>query len=337
VARKIKHTFGTDPEAFVYKEMVETEFGKIPIIIPPAALIADHNFPMEQIEDKKVLHKGDGFQWSEDGAAIEMQIKPHTSISGFYEQVQTGIQSLKIYLKDNGELRLWINPLGFFDIDKYWKGRGEDFRMCVIFGCDPDQFPEKYVEIGLENPAEVGEIDVSNHSYRYGGAHVHIQAPKSKPTIFFRNWEFCATIFDFFAGMLNTTFQRNQATIIAEKARLLHYGKPGRIRLQTYNPEEKEYGIEYRVMSNSWLEDKDKTRKLLNTLDLAALVVENNLAEKFVNDFDKLIPDMYNTVITLDQKSAKNIFEEVLAWTMLNGLITTDDIFDIMKIKRRPY
>jgi hypothetical protein len=90
-------------------------------------------------------------------------------------------------------------------------------------------------------------------------------------------------------------------------------------------------------MSNSWLEDSGKTRKLLNTLDLAALVVENDLAEKFVNDFDKLIPDMYNTVITLDQKSAKDIFEEVLAWSMLNGLITTDDIFEIMKIKRSPY
>jgi len=337
MARKIRHKFGTDPEAFIYKELVNTEFGQIPIIIPPAALIVDHNYPMKMVEDKKVLFSGDGFQWSEDGAAIEMQIKPQTSIDGFFNQVSTGIKSLQDHLNDTSGFGLWVNPIGFFDTEKYWKNRGEDFRMCVIFGCDPDQFPNKYVEVGLEDSVEIEEIDVSNHSYRYCGAHIHIQAPKSSPTIFFKNWEDCATIFDFFAGMLNTTFVRNKQIIIAERARLMHYGKPGRIRLQTYNPEDKEYGIEYRVMSNSWLEDKKKTRKLLYTLDLASQIVEKDFAEKFLADFDGTIPDMYNALVNFDQQSSEDIFEEVLGWSVLNGLLTTEDLFLFIDTKRRLY
>ena len=329
----LKHNFGTDPEVFVYKELIKTEFGNIPIIIPPAALIEDFNFPFEMIEDKKVLLSGKTFQWSEDGAAIEMQTAPTKSANKFVNTIGKGIITLKRYLAPHN-LKVWINPLGYFDIEKYWKNRGEEFRMCVIFGCDPDEYPEIYYDLGLEENKETQEIDVSNHPYRYGGAHVHIQAPKSEYTMFFKHKEFAPIIFDFLAGMLNTQFKRVPSVILAEKARLIYYGRPGRFRLQTYDIDNNIFGFEYRVMSNSWLGKNSNTMSLLNVLDLATLIIQKGAAEKFVKDHEELIPEVYRTIIELDQANATEILVRVMSWLLKEGFVCTEDISKTFKVWR---
>jgi len=322
---KLSHKFGTDPEAFVYQELVETKYGQIPAIIPPAALIEDFGFDFEIKDDKKVLFSGKGFQWSEDGAAIEMQTVPKQSTNSFHKQVMLGIRELEKFLAKK-DMYLWIRPLGYFDLDKYWKNRGEDFRICVMFGCDPDQWPYIYVEKGLEDFNKAEEIDASKHTLRYGGAHIHIQAPKANPLVYFPMWESIAIVFDFFAGLLNTSFHRTPATIAAEKARLEYYGKPGRIRLQEYNAEKNEFGIEYRVMSNHWLGNKLYTEKLLAALDLAATIAESELLPQFVADHENLIVDMYNAIVTLDQEKAYDLFNKAMAWTLRMGFILTENL-----------
>jgi hypothetical protein len=325
MTKKLAHKFGTDPEAFVYQEMIETDYGNIPVIIPPAALIEDFGFESEIIDRKKVLFSGDGFQWSEDGAAIEMQISPKKSVNTFNAQVNGGISQLKKFLKEK-DMKLWTKPLGYFDLKKYWENRGDDFQLCVMFGCDPDQWPYIYVDKGLENTNQAEEIDASKHTLRYGGAHVHIQAPKSKPLIYFPMWENVAVVFDFFAGMLNTSFTRNNNLIMAEKARLEFYGKPGRIRLQEYNADKKEFGIEYRVMSNHWLGNPLYTNKLLYALDLAITIAESELLSQFIVEHDEIIVDMYNAAVNFDQKSAKDIFCHVMGWSLKNGFILSSDL-----------
>ncbi len=336
MARKLSHKFGTDPEAFVFQEMMETDHGNIPVIIPPASLIEDYGFDFEIADDgKKVLHSGEGFQWSEDGAAIEMQISPKRTVNTFYKQVDTGIKELSKFLLEK-DMKLWTQPLGYFDLDKYWKNRGEDFQMCVMFGCDPDQWPYIYVDKGLETFNEAQEVDASKHTLRYGGAHVHIQAPKSNPLIYFPLWENVAIVYDFFAGLLNTSFPRKADIVMAEKARLEHYGKPGRIRLQEYNADKKEFGIEYRVMSNHWLGNKPYTEKLLHSLDLATTISESDLLPQFVADHDNIIVDMYNAIVTLDQETAGDIFKKVIAWALKKGFILSDDLTTFLKLQGHP-
>lgn len=310
---RINNKFGTDPEVFIYKENIETEFGNIPNIIPPAALIDDYGFPWEWLNGKKVLYKDDGFQWSEDGAAIEMQIAPVTTKHNFYNRVAEGLIGLQKYLKPY-ELNIASTPVAYFDLDKYWKERNEDFRMCVIFGCDPDMFPTIYYEMGLEEDEFVKEIDASEHSFRYGGAHVHLQAPIRMPKIYFPTWEYAAIVFDFIVGLANTCFPRTDTEIVAEKARLEHYGRPGRIRLQDYDVENDIYGIEYRVMSNSWLGNHDKTYVLLNCMDLAASIVTQGFGEAFYKEHSDRFSDMYNSVVNFDQESAVKLHNNSLEW-----------------------
>lgn len=335
MGKRLAHTFGTDPEAFVFQEMKKTDHGNIPIIIPPASLVEDFGFAVKIKDGKKVLFSGKGFQWTEDGAAIEMQIAPKKSVNTFHKQITDGIKELKDFLREK-DMQLWTLPLGYFDLDKYWKNRGDEFQMCVMFGCDPDQWPYIYVDKGLETFNEAKEVDVSKHTLRYGGAHVHIQAPKSAPLIYFPMWENVAVAFDFFAGMLNTSFPRNNPTIMAEKARLEHYGKPGRIRLQEYNADKKEFGIEYRVMSNHWLGNKQYTEKLLYALDLATTISESELLPQFVADHDELIIDMYNAIMTLDQETSKDIFKKVIGWALKMGFILSDDLDNFLRLAGYP-
>ena len=324
MTKELKHNFGTDPEVFIYKELVPTQYGNIPDIIPPAALVEDFGMEMKQILDKKVLISGNGFQWSEDGAAIEMQIEPQNTVHNFFSTVNRGINILTQFLQPYG-LKVWAKPLGHFDVNKYWKNRGPEFQLCVVFGCDPDEFPAKYYELELEGKDHTEELDVSSHEFRYGGAHIHIQAPFSDPTIYFEKWNFAATCFDFFVGMLNTTFRRRPDILKYEKARLEYYGKPGRIRLQIYDVENQIFGIEYRVMSNHFIRNFPMTRALLFTADLAATLAEK-AGENFVHDNEKLIPDMYNALINMDRKNAGKIYKKSMAWALANGFIKLDDL-----------
>jgi len=200
-------------------------------------------------------------------------------------------------------------------------------ERCIPFQVqsDPDEFPETYYHLGLEKNLEVEEIDVSKHPYRYGGAHVHIQAPKSKSNMFFVYKEFTPIVFDFLAGILNTKFRRNQSLITAEKARLNHYGRPGRFRLQSYDIDNNIFGFEYRVMSNSWLGNPKKTESLLYILEIATLIVQKGLAEKFVKDHEELIPEVYRIIRELDQSKATDIMIRNTGWLLKEGFIKTTD------------
>jgi hypothetical protein len=325
------HNFGTDPEAFVYKNLVKTEFGLIPDIIPPAALIEDMNFLVQMKKGKKVLLNGniDGkyFQWSEDGAAIEMQVSPQNTEKDFIDVVQGGLFFLAEWLNNNYGLYLWSRPLGYFDLNSYWRGRGESFRDCVRFGCDPDQRPIFYDKLEAD---AIKEIDVSNHSYRYGGAHIHIQAPIKQPFVYFSVWEDVATILDFFVGTLNASLERTESVFIADMARLKYYGKPGRIRFQTYNDKKNMYGIEYRVLSNHWLDNPTYTRRILNAADFAVSLVENNLNERFMEKFNPIVEDMYHSILNLDRNTAEEILLASLRWALDEGVLSDEKLHRIL-------
>jgi hypothetical protein len=194
-----------------------------------------------------------------------------------------------------------------------------------------------YIDMGLDRPS-MGEIDVSKHSYRYGGGHLHIQATETNPKVYFPIWEYAAVVFDFIVGMTNTKEPRSGDVVKQERARLEYYGKPGRIRLQAYNPKKGLFGIEYRVMSNYWLStistDVWSYRgvgrvlgtalidKLLVAADISATLCETDgLAEIFVKEHEALIPAVYDSIMTLNKTRATEILGQVLSWLHSNDLI----------------
>lgn len=319
---QLNHTFGTDPEAFIFTDFIEQDNLLIPNIVPPAALVADFNCEYEQIADKNVLFKGDNYQWSEDGAAIELQMAPTNNSKEFISRLNKANLHLTKFARNLGLKAVTGTPLGYFDLNKYWKGRDESFRQCVIFGCDPDIFPDIYLDMKLDKRSE--EIDASKHSYRYGGGHIHIQCPEDNPTVYLDNWAVVSIVFDFMVGIENAIFSRNEATNKMELARLKYYGRPGRVRLQAYDEENKIYGIEYRVLSNMWIKYPPLTQRLLKVMDIAADLIDGGLGEMFVDKFMSEIPNMYEIILTLDNNKAKELHKKIFGWLFENDIITSD-------------
>ncbi len=324
---KLNHTMGTDPEAFIFKDSRSIGGYTVPVIIPPAALIEDFGVKFEIIDDKKVLLKDEyegAFQWSEDGAAIELQMLPTNSITEFTKRLSSAKRLLDTYLRKLDLRAVTNSPVGYFDLENYWKNRDENFQSCVIFGCDPDIFPELYLDMGLDKESE--EIDVSEHEYRYGGGHIHIQSPEENPYSYIENWSYMSIVFDFIVGIQNVLLTRNDKEMDMEIKRLEYYGRPGRVRLQSYDPDNEIFGIEYRPLSNLWTSKPQFTKLLLRSMDTAAGIIDDNYGEQFIDHFVKTIPDMYATLLTMDTKLAKEIQRNTFKWLFENEIITTKEM-----------
>lgn len=322
----LKHTFGTDPEVFMGRQRKIVDKLSLVDIVPPASLAEDMKVEFKEKDDKKVLLSDNKFQWSEDGAAIEAQMSPTNSISTFSRNITQAISALRIRLQPLS-LMVYHDVVGYFDVNTYWKTRGEDFRMCVIFGCDPDQTPERYYLQGFEEFEDKVVLDVSEHTFRYGGGHLHIQAPENNPDFYFKNWEIASMVFDFFIGLRNVMLSRDTRSIDLEKKRLEYYGKPGRIRLQEYP--KGMAGIEYRPMSNYWLRNPTFIKNILTTADCAAEILEENMGEEFLSDFDQDIPEVYNALTSFDPDKASMIYKKILTWLTKTDLVTLSSLGDM--------
>lgn len=299
--------FGCDPEfiMFSHKVLDKSSGLTLPYIVPPAALIEDAGVKVTHKKDKKVLIEADEYQYSEDGAAIELQMNPTTDSEVFFDRIQDSLGNLASYASKYS-LSIYKGVTGFFDLDTYWASRGTAFRNCVRFGCDADLVPQDYIERGL---AEEGcEIDASKHPYRYCGGHIHMQALDSNPYLFIDNWEYAAILFDSLTGLINTALITDER-LPEEYLRLTHYGKPGRVRLQIYDESKDIHGIEYRVMSNAWVHDKSLTFKLLDSLRASVEVMYNGLGREYYQRICKYVPNIYKAIITADTQYAKNLLE----------------------------
>ena len=183
--------FGCDPEYFI----VGNSNSEGNNIIPPAALVADFDFKVKGTtkNNKRVLYKGIGFQFIEDGAASELNLlKPVSDSSQFYSLIDKALGEFNAYLREI-DCSLISNVIGTFDVEKYWKGRDQSFLDCVRFGCDPDVVTDLYKEFdsGCKN------IDVKTHTLRYAGGHLHIQNMSNDPNVWFNEQPYFPVVFRF--------------------------------------------------------------------------------------------------------------------------------------------
>jgi hypothetical protein len=246
--------FGTDPEIFVVDDGGNC--------VPPAALRED--FGLEFVDEKTLLN---GDEWSiiEDGAATEINLEPTDNSDVMNKRLEDAINGVTSFMKDNYNLDTFIFPTVPFDIIKYWKERGEEFKDCVRFGCDPDLdiYSGKYSE----------EVTADDVPERFGGGHIHMQAPPDNMGFFDEAYYHTTILLDVLVGNSAVAFKRpNREWIDAEKKRLKYYGRPGKIRLQEYPDGTK--GIEYRTPSNFWITNPKVANGLLTLMNTVFNVVQ---------------------------------------------------------------
>ena len=247
--------FGTDPEVFI----VDSDKN----CIPPAALKED--FGMEFVDDKIMIDGGD---WTiiEDGAATEINLKPSNESDIIGDRIKRALAELKRVMEKEYDLETIVFPTVSFDTKKYWEERGEEFRDCVRFGCDPD--------LDIYSGEYSTEISADNVPERYGGGHIHMQAPKDNLGLFDETYYHTTLLMDLIVGNSAVAFKRPDILWNeAEKKRLKYYGRPGKIRLQEYPDGTK--GIEYRTPSNFWIINPSFTEGLLTLMNTVFNLSQN--------------------------------------------------------------
>lgn len=284
-----KTNFGTDPEIFVLDNDNSC--------IPPAALREDFGI---NFEDKITIISGDEWKIIEDGAATEINILPSDDPDIFFDRIMRAVSGAENFATKLG-LKTTISPTVHFDTKRFWQGRGENFRDCVRFGCDPD--------LDIYSGEYSSEICADEIDERYGGGHIHMQAPDNNVGIFEDTYYHATRLMDILVGNTAVAFLRKSSEVEKEKARLKFYGRPGKIRLQDYPNGDK--GIEYRTPSNFWLKDAKYSTLLLMMMECVFELINHP------NDAVKFLDDTFYTkaplnIVNFDQNSALKMLDSSL-------------------------
>ncbi len=238
--------FGTDPEVFIVDEHLSC--------VPPASLREDHGF---EFIDEITLVQEDDWKIIEDGAATEINVLPSNDLDTLYDRISRALDGAKKFASDTFGLGIKVSPTVQFDTAKFWEGRGEEFRTCVMFGCDPD--------LDIYSGEYSPEIAADEVPERFGGGHIHMQAPVDDNELFENTYYYTTRMLDIIVGNTSVAINRDDVMVEEEIKRLQFYGQPGKIRLQNYADGVK--GIEYRTPSNFWIRDKNSANLLLTLMN----------------------------------------------------------------------
>jgi len=206
---------------------------------------------------------GNGFFIQEDNVAIEGNIPPSETREEFADNIAI-LKDEVIKLLPQYELR--IIPSAVFDKEFTITEHGK------TFGCDPDL--NAYT--GKMNRAAC--TPKNNPDLRSAGGHIHVSW-EDAPMHSFEDKLAVARAMDTFLGLPSILEDK-------DKQRSLIYGKAGSLR-------SKEYGIEYRSLSNYWTKTKelsslifDRTMKALEFISDVGTEVNDRRVQKAINKRD---------------------------------------------------
>lgn len=211
-----------------------------------------------------------------DGMALEFNIVPAESEDVFIHNLVTVMEQLSSMVPG---YELHAVPCAEFS-EEVMRSQPPE---ALALGCDPDF----NAWTGMNNDAPNGKVD-----FRTGSGHVHIGwtddmdvlDPEHRASAFH-----VAREMDFYLGLPSLLFDE-------DKKRRELYGKAGACRV-------KPYGVEYRVLSNSWL----KSEKLMSWVFRSAKHAMVNI-EQGINLQDKF-GDIQNIINASDVKEAKKIMK----------------------------
>lgn len=249
---------GTDPEMFVIG--ADGKIGSV------AGLLGCDKWNQKDL--------GNGIFMQEDNVLIEYATKPSASFAEFNDIIKLGIDSCVAELDPHNMAIAPGISSHIFTLDEL-----NSFHKSVFeFGCEPDY----NALTGRVNP----KPKAANAGLRTAGGHVHLGYEGILPEELGleQSQAIVGVMCDYFLGLPSLLIDKD------DRRREL-YGKAGSIR-------KKNYGIEYRSLSNFWIFDEmnrkmvwDQSHAVLNTLDgsyerLAALIDPNEV-HRIINDNDK--------------------------------------------------
>lgn len=210
----IQITIGADPELFLFNK--ETN-----------KYVSAHDvFPGTKLNPVK-CPKG---AIQVDGVAGEFNIDPAANMRDFIININHVQRLMNFVAKQKNEnFELRASPVAVFDLEYFSSLPGD----VLALGCEPDY--NAYT--GEANPKPV-----TDEPFRTGSGHIHIGWTKDADPKDERHFFNCTELvreLDFV--LYNSSLQWDSD----DKRREL-YGKPGAFR-------PKSYGLEYRVLSNAWL------------------------------------------------------------------------------------
>lgn len=213
--------------------------GKTPV---PAALAG---IPGSKEEPYDVL--GIGIQV--DGMAAEFNIPPVDNFEDFDQNIQNAIDILHGFLPKGHSLK-FIPSVKFSQ--KTWDETPDD---CKVLGCSPDVD----AWTGNVNPPPE-RVDTTCCA----GGHLHIGWTENEDVTGLQHMLNCQDLVKQLDWMLGGW----SATVDTDTKRRNSYGKMGACRY-------KEYGVEYRVLSNFWVPSKDLRLQVWNRMVQAVNTMAN--------------------------------------------------------------
>jgi len=211
-----------------------------------------------------------------DGCALEFNTDPADNADQFVHNVFAVFNQLKSMTPG---YELTAIPAVEFE-KKYWRSAVPE--IAKELGCEPDFCG--WTGRTNKRPNGVGAL-------RTGSGHVHIGwGSDFDPTIGGEHYELCCEIakqMDYYLGMYSVLWD-------PDPTRRTLYGKAGAFR-------PKSYGIEYRVMSNAWLNNPLLARWIFNAAkkgaedffinDFKPADIYENLAQTIIDTSDMTWPD----------------------------------------------
>ncbi len=211
--------------------------------------------------DKKNPFKVEKGAVQVDGMALEFNIDPASNADEFADNINTVMGILRGMVPD---FELVPTPVATFSA-KYMASQPAE---ALELGCEPDY---NAWEDGNANPRPNGKVN-----FRTGAGHVHIGWGKDMDINDPDHRNACIALakqLDYYLGIGSLVYDKDT------KRRTL-YGSAG-----AYRP--KSYGMEYRVLSNAWLQSTDLMKWVFNTTNQAVQdLFQGKVADSHLNYFN---------------------------------------------------
>lgn len=196
-----------------------------------------------------------------DGTALEFNIDPAHSVEEFVANIKSVKQTLESYVPG---FNVVAEPVALYE-ENYWAF--EVPAEAQTLGCDPDY----NAWTTDQNPPP----NSGNKPFRTASGHIHIGWTQDEDVYNKDHYWLCCQMakqMDYYLGIYSLLWDK-------DPTRRSLYGKAGAFR-------PKPYGVEYRVLSNRWLESDKLMAWVYNGVQAGVMAgFENNWAE---DSFGKL-------------------------------------------------
>lgn len=234
----------------------------------------------------------------EDNVMLEFNVPAYREIDLFTSAISKALEFINAsFLSPKGYEYHWGVADHAFQPEILAK-----FPQALDIGCTPDF--NAYAEEKRFKREPFSAAIFGNR--RFCGGHIHVQYDKDNvpPHIF-------AQFMDCVAGLPYLAWDK-------QGGRRIYYGQPGLFR-------EKDYGIEYRTLSNFWLYPNFREHSLLDLIDniFNLAIRANSDPGSLISAYSKIHwEDVQNAIRTEDHKSAEDLVAYLRDWVGLaiNGV-----------------